>query len=486
MKCLLNVKNQLNNERGITFIIVLIVIVVLTVLGVSLMAATATNVKQSTGERDHQAVYYIAESGVNVKVAEVKTIIESVYDSTSNANDFFNEIESQFKLNVEDDLENISFQESFNNPPRVSVSINKYPNQIGDQRKYVITSNGTIGNRNRTLSSEFTVEWLPKASGPLTNIPGEMAIFGAEKLVVNGEIAGNVYTNSTSDNSVTFGWDGRISNKLYIGPGGNKDSIISKPNEFNHIPSEKIADLQGELKFNDPVFPTFPELSTPSNGGGINSGILKLTPWNNSYQSSYTMTNNISLNELNSEGDTKITIGSGERNLRLKRLIINNGKLEIEGTGTLNIYIEDQFTITGGGQLRQGINNRVNIFYGGTNKLTIGNGTGITASIFSHTADLEFSGGTSIVGHIISLGSEIKITGGSDNTSSLIYAPQSKVIIDGGAQSGSVVSKQFEINNAKVTYEDIPEEEYAPFFPGTGGGSNSLTDLLDTTPIREK
>ncbi|MCD8509085.1 MAG: PilX N-terminal domain-containing pilus assembly protein [Bacillus sp. (in: Bacteria)] len=77
-----NAKEKIVNQRGYTLILVLLVIVVLSISGVSIMGVTASNTKRSSGDRDHQAVYYIAEAGATLKMEEIKEVITQTYELT--------------------------------------------------------------------------------------------------------------------------------------------------------------------------------------------------------------------------------------------------------------------------------------------------------------------------------------------------------------------------------------------------------------------
>ena len=50
---------------------------------------TSNSVKTSTGERDDQSVFYIAEAGIAVEMKEIEETITEVYDITKTEAEFF-------------------------------------------------------------------------------------------------------------------------------------------------------------------------------------------------------------------------------------------------------------------------------------------------------------------------------------------------------------------------------------------------------------
>src|SRR5699024_3584004 len=68
------------NEQGYSLIGVLLIITIVAIVGVSLAGITLQSVKTSTKERDNQAVYYIAEAGMNYYTHEIDDVINEAYE----------------------------------------------------------------------------------------------------------------------------------------------------------------------------------------------------------------------------------------------------------------------------------------------------------------------------------------------------------------------------------------------------------------------
>src|SRR4051812_42718631 len=84
------------NERGFTLIAVLVVLVVLTVLTISVLTVTSNSMKTSTGERNDQSAYYIAEAGATIVMANIEEKVNTLptVKTYSNALGFFGDLEA--------------------------------------------------------------------------------------------------------------------------------------------------------------------------------------------------------------------------------------------------------------------------------------------------------------------------------------------------------------------------------------------------------
>lgn len=57
--------NYFKKEKGSVMVIALLILIVMLILGMALLNVVASNFKLTGAERDFQAVYYIAEAGIN-------------------------------------------------------------------------------------------------------------------------------------------------------------------------------------------------------------------------------------------------------------------------------------------------------------------------------------------------------------------------------------------------------------------------------------
>ncbi|WP_088033202.1 pilus assembly PilX N-terminal domain-containing protein [Evansella clarkii] len=438
-------KKVINNEKGIALIAVLLMITVISILAIALMGVTATNVKLSSGERDYQSAYYIAEAGVNLKMQE---ILSGTVD--------LDRLES-----VEPSIyREEKFEESFGNQPKAFVTI-EGPVLTNDLTNYKIVSTGTIGNRSRTAVSSFSIN---TAGGSCIDKlqEEEVAVFSNGKITLTGSatIDGAAWTNMSEENTITLTGSGRITGDIFIGS-SLRDNIINKPHYINIREPKSKPKLHCEPE----EFPILPSnLPRLPDGGPVNNNILTVGSW--PYQT-YTITEDASLDQIRIVSHSTLTIdtGNSDRLIRVKELN-QAGHIKVVGSGSLSIFIEDNFTFVGGSSILPNENvDNISIFYAGEEKFTAAGGTSIHGSLHAKRSDVELGGGTSLKGHLISGGKNVKVTGGAQADSQLIYAPNSKVTLEGGVRTGTIIANEFEGSGATTAkFAPVEKSEYDHFF----------------------
>ena len=129
------------------------VLVVLSVLGVGIVATSANVLKVSSGERDDQSVYYIAEGGAAKVLSQINNEAVTLSKNATSETDFFNKLETYINnLN-----KRITFSEERSiKKPIANVKIEKI--NTGSSRKYRIISEGEIGNKKRKVEGTFYCE----------------------------------------------------------------------------------------------------------------------------------------------------------------------------------------------------------------------------------------------------------------------------------------------------------------------------------------
>lgn len=157
MRKLYKHNHTLKNENGYTLIIVLMVLVVMSILGVSLMSVTATTMKQSSGERTDQSVYYIAEAGIVQKREELNNKVNDAFISTKNHYEtlttkeklkfnftdyFYTQAEQNIASSTVNQFSN--YEEHFGKKPKSTIILTK---DKDDSNKYYIKSTGEIGGK---------------------------------------------------------------------------------------------------------------------------------------------------------------------------------------------------------------------------------------------------------------------------------------------------------------------------------------------------
>ncbi|MEH7276291.1 DUF7305 domain-containing protein [Neobacillus vireti] len=463
----------INNQQGIALVVVLMVFVVISVLGLSITGLAANNLKMSSGERTGQSTYYIAESGITYKMNEVRTNIPSVYNG-SDMGKFYTAAEANMKLDQWISLPAGTFEDSFGQKAEATVRISKAPNYnpASSNRKYIITSKGTIDNRSRMVENSFQIVW--KASNSVKGILNT-AVLVDYKIDMSGnggqKIDGPVATNASASESIVLGGNANITGNIYVGPNPKSDII-------KNTTSNKLKPIMPVVvtSFILPTFPVFP--------AGLNSGAIS------KYSGTYdlTMDKDMKFTSITLERGAilNIDLGNQNRNLIVDQLTIPYGFINIIGSGKLTIYITNSFTMSSGSIINSPAKiDQLEIFYKGTTSLSFGGSTKVYGSLFVEKADITFSNGAGFQGHIVSLGNTVTFSGGTTVNVRLIYAPKAKVFFSGGANlSGSVVSDSIAVTGGSIISYGLPNIDNLSFFETSGNGG--AASIVDITPVREK
>lgn len=305
--------------------------------------------------------------------------------------------------------------------------------------------------------------------------PIETAVHADEdiRLTGSGTIQGDASTNSTNNGAVFINGGAGITGNLAIGPGGDPDAVLSKP-DWHSGPGGTVFPLEEEYVYELPEYPEFPT-SLPA-GSSFES-----KKWNDptnlplaQYQGRY-----IPEIEVGSNRTITIEVGNSDQKLYVGNFDIKNGHVNLVGSGKLEIYIQNDITLGAGSTVNcnngawncTGETGQLMTYYGGSSKVNFAGGTAFNGNLFVDHADVKLSGGNSFRGNLISGGTDLEITGGADATSAF-YAPNADVKFGGGGNlSGFVVSKTFTASGGTWVYDDDLSTELPELEGGSGGGS---------------
>jgi len=200
------------NELGFTLVAVLMVLVVLSVLGVSVLMITSNFVKLSAGERDDQSVFYIAEAGLTVEMAEIEETITEVYNITKTEAEFFNALNARIiavSKSTSATFENIHGKET-------NARIDVEELNTGNPREYKVASVGIIGNSTRKVKAIISIDWS-KNNEIIDNL-----LFYSKKFSFHGTAVNAVLGSIIMDGIETHGLNGgsklNITNMYFNGP----------------------------------------------------------------------------------------------------------------------------------------------------------------------------------------------------------------------------------------------------------------------------
>jgi hypothetical protein len=167
------------------------------------------------------------------------------------------------------------------------------------------------------------------------------------------------------------------------------------------------------------LFPTFPVMANVvlpiTVSGGSNQSITNAY-FENSYVPSITIQGNRTLT---------INVGNEDRVLRVGSLDIQQGNLNIIGTGKLTIYVENMFNLSGSSTMNQHRDSHTAfVYYAGTTALNFAGATKYKGGVYAKTANIGIGGSGGIQGNIITGGADVNIYGNAEALSRMVYAPK--------------------------------------------------------------
>lgn len=540
---------HIRNEQGAALIIVLLVLTIFTVLGLSMLSLSVNNLTAGHYGQENEAVYYVAEGGLNAATNKLKDFEDKAKDlwkaekerrelyirqlseeaiSECGEGCSISEdtrarfIEQSIVEQIDDyrqSAEIADLAKSFHSEGsdgEVTASVKIEPNQeVTEGFGYVIISTGVIENNKRTLErtlqKQITImAGAPDTGGPVLPgdedeegpgdngtdpgngednetdpgdgdgedspdlpedtqpmLPGNSAVFTESVITLVGgaEIDGNVGINSPNGSITLDGGASIVNGSAYVIQGYESTAVkvphwMTPPTVIGH---EGIQLVQ-------PIFPTFPSLSTAANAQTVKSGQsyaviqngnLKIDDWRaNGYV--LNLTKDTAFNDiiLTSNNQLNIDVGSADRSIVVDHLNVQNGNINIIGTGTLTIYVTDKITMGSGstinGNTKQ--SNKVDLYLKRSSTpqtVQLGGNQKIYGSLYAESANLDFGGGGGFQGNLYTGGTSVKLNGGARVETSVLYAPSAHVELTGGGKvTGAIISSSFHGGGGtEVTYK---------------------------------
>lgn len=373
------------------------------------------------------------------------------------------------------DENDVQFNPSANSSVSYPVNQNNFAQWADVQGSYRfnVTNHGdsllvlnTIGSYgNETYGVTVTMNMT---AGGVWNPQFPLAVFAEEDMELTGSsrIVGHAGTNSVAPHSVRFGWSTGVDSSFYVGPGGDPSAVIFQANFQQGNVGGQIHNLNAPMIYPMPEFPPMP----PKN---IIGASIHVSSWPPFPPLHHTIFDNIYIPELRITGNTTLTlvIGSGHRTLHVGKLDIQQGHIVLDGSGTLDIYVENEIVLNGSSTINNGGSiDDVFIFYKGSPKVNFGGNTRYRGGLFAEIADLTLAGSNVIQGHVITGGSEVIISGNAEAYSRVVYAPNADVELNGsGRIRGAVIGKTVKmVGNTRVFYNSNFDTEI-PDLSGVGG-----------------
>ncbi len=481
----------LRQEQGYAMLLVILTTVLISVISLGLLTMNVNSVKTSKHEEVDQAVFYIAEAGLNYEKEQINDLITDAYIETGieHSNDKKNKIsrndeyyKSYYKNKIIDDI--AKKYTSVENPTTIQPTVfesfklqnsDKPSAEIiatvkeRDSLTITIKSTGYFAEKysnKRTVSQSIEVimdlKFLRDGGDPPSesiNLPN-LAVQTKGDIFLKGSasIDGSV---ASSNGKVIFNGDEGVNITGIVGVSPENFIKGTNSSNGNNIVKENRVKSVEVTEYTLPEFPKgyFESLKNanyptdfPLTGGKYAAG------WNPPHsKENLSLTEDARLNNFSVPAGKKININIGDKTINLlvedTFSIGSNATVNIIGNGKLNIYVKNSLTITGTLGTTNRDPNNINVYYAGTSTPKIDDGGSlIAASIYAEKSDLSLSGGGGISGNIISGGSNISIDGGRRPTGQYILAPNAHVQL-GGDYKGVIIAQSYTGNKyGTVTY----------------------------------
>lgn len=520
---------HLREENGSGLVLTLMVLLVLSVLGISIGTLTIGSYRLGAANRDATSAYYVAEAGAVTAYEEIQSQVLGVYNKNATEAAFYESISGM--VSALPKQSSVDFDPQFGSKPTATITTARQ-----DEKTYIITSTGEVDGKKRTVTKEFTVNWIEKNTGGggsgLPALPANAALLtegdatvvgnnligdiyaGGDFHKPNGNVVGNVYanenvtirdgtligdiyTNSTQKGGFHIeGWIDLRTNTVFHSDKIQADDLLRHPGQYVNKPimvaKESVWDgnaylknFQGYKNLLDGIKkPNITEkLSEKKMGTHIvqdKNGNVKVT----NYQAKnyvLDLVTDVYIPELDitwTSGDSKVKINTNGKD---RAILVDNlniaGNVEIIGGGKLTIYITKSFPQGYYNLIKENSESQLNLVYLGTSTIKIDSGSKIDANIIIKSSDanvkVEIAGGATFNGVLLTTGNKVDVTGGAKGDMMLI-APTGTVTLNGsGSINGSVIAKQFTMSGgASLTYSKDIDTSGFP----SGGTSEPAVD----------
>ncbi|MDG5767685.1 hypothetical protein QA596_09430 [Balneolales bacterium ANBcel1] len=279
-------------------------------------------------------------------------------------------------------------------------------------------------------------------------------------LLPSAKINGDVATNSTNSNGVTFDWGAVIDGNLSVGAGSDPDSIlIIAPPVSQHLHYDDVTGqrnrLPREMTHEMPPFPSMPNSVLTGRSLRVTTEAEQHT--RSTFECSFFHGHRVEEVAVGENRSMTLNIGNQDCVLHTRDLNMTQGNLNVVGDGTLTIYVENQFLLEGSSTLNQsGDSDKVMIYYAGSSEIGFGGDIQMNSNLFVKDADISVGGSNQLRGNIISGGDKITFSGSAGTVSRAIFAPNADFVLEGsGYVRGAVVAKTFTASGeSTVDFDD--------------------------------
>lgn len=428
------------NEKGSVLVSVLLLAGLLILLAVPVLQVANAGYKTSVNEQVRTQAFYLAEAGKeHGKVAALTTL---------------RELAIQPSWDPKGLIGSVPFVVVAPTPP---LDTGTYEAKAwlsylgGNEYEVLIKAIGIASSMSRLaqrVSVCFPVTIMPGHAG---DVILDMVLFsnGGFEVTGSSRIEGDVGSNTTAHHSIQITGTSTIAGNLTVGPEGNPENIIKLPNwrTLSSAVEGEVGTLS-TLREYPPV--KMPEVPTDLPPKAALHAAWNPAPPYHIYEDGF-------YPKIVVNSELYVHVGSGERRLRVGKLDISgSGRLFIEGTGKLLLYVDEAISITGSGSLNVNrSHDHVFVYYYGDKDFSLTGSGAFHGSIQARTANVSIAGSGSMSGHVITGGRSVDVTGSGSASVSLIYAPNAVVKIAGsGSVDGAIVSENCSITGSgRIRYD---------------------------------
>lgn len=492
-------KNYSQKDDGSGLIMALMTLMVFSILAASIGAITIGAYRLSSVNRDTTSAYYIAEAGVNQAYEEMKGIVLSAHEDSSitSKNDFINKIDSYITSEGEYFTTINSHQKESDNSNGFSTQFGEFTEakvqliegiEEGNSKTYTLKSEGAVDNKKRVVEKEFDVTWVDRTeSNQLPVIPANTSIITKNQIdFLGGTIFGDIFLDSGKKGGFELGqWGSINSNNIYYDPLINVSELYTAPSwRINNPDPDYTKILEKTRPINQPI---------PWNSYKELLNIITVPDYSeyrtlrNSRQELIDTNAYIPTMKLVGGNRTSINTNNTEINLVVNNLNVDQGFIDLKGSGTVNIFVLENFTIGGDSIINTDANSdQLNLFYMGDSSISLDGAQKLNGNLLIKKADVTYSGSGNINGATITGGKLVDIKGGSINNT-LIIAPSdnSEIRISGsGTVRGALVTSYLNMTGGTVEHS-LFDMSRLPLKTSELDSDSSTTEIISSEPVNE-
>lgn len=490
----MGIKHLREDENGSGLVLTLMVLLVLSVLGVSIGTLALGSYRLSDANRDDTSAYYVAEAGAVAAYEEIQGEVLSAYENNATEGSFYNHVSTI--VNAQNGQSSVDFGEQFGADPTATIATAQK-----DSKTYNLTSTGEVDGKKRTVTKQFTVNWVQKttAGDGLPALPVNAALLTQGKIEVsNGTLQGNLYINSVEPKSFQISGNPTFTSATLFYP-----NTIETPEALLDYPSWYKSLPKLEPRAEDWDFGTYRELlnqiSAPNITGklpvkNIGTHLVQDEDGNvnvTNYQTKnyvLELESDVYIPEMTSNSNRSFSIDTGGAN---RTIVVDaldlGGDIQVEGEGTLTLIVKNSFQINNGGISfnEGGAASKITIVYLGNSELDLGKIKLINANMIVKNAAVK-TNNTAINGVFLTGGSTVELSGGGTGSNLMLLAPNAAVSLTGSyAITGSVAAKTFVMGGGtSLSYQAIDTTGF-PFGSAASAADPDPEDIISSEPIIE-